>query len=156
MKLFSLLLLGLLILSCQNKPSQSKTSHDAAINFDWLLGSWQRTNDKAGRTTYENWIKINPKAYAGHGFTLMNGDTIQQEKIQLIKDKEEWMLIVRTTTDGDQVTFKLVELSDNAFSCENKAHDFPTHIKYWMKDNQLKALVSGQGMEIPFEFEKVE
>ncbi len=37
-------------------------------NFDWLLGDWQRSNEKAGMETYESWKKISSTEYLGHWF----------------------------------------------------------------------------------------
>lgn len=47
-----------------------------AGEFNWLVGAWIRTNEKADRTTYESWEKVNETEYIGVGFTLQKKDTI--------------------------------------------------------------------------------
>ncbi|MEM8566439.1 MAG: alpha/beta fold hydrolase, partial [Bacteroidota bacterium] len=47
--------------------------------FDWLLGNWERINDKKDLKTYENWVKIGADEYRGLSFTLEQSDTVWKE-----------------------------------------------------------------------------
>ncbi|MCK5776191.1 MAG: hypothetical protein KAH25_08445, partial [Bacteroidales bacterium] len=52
------------------------------------------------------------------------------------------------------ITFKMTSYTDQEFICENKELDFPKSIKYWKEGKKIKAIVSGDDMEIAFEFER--
>ena len=157
-----ILLIGVLIISCnQNKKEGSKTNEnsieltDVAVNFDWLLGEWKRHDGETGKETFESWKKLSSSEYSGIGFTLQNGDTIEQERLKLIKFNGNWDLIVKVSEESESVIFKMTELKSDGFTCENDAHDFPKRIKYWKNGEKINALVSGDDLEIPFEFEKI-
>ena len=124
-------------------------------NFDWLLGNWIRNNEEEGIETYEVWIKKSSYVYIGIGFTMQDNDTLKQEKIRLIKTDEKWNLEVQSPGDSNPIIFNMTSYSDQEFICENKVLDFPKLIKYWKNGNKIHALVSGDNMEIPFEFERV-
>lgn len=52
LKFTAIILIALGFTMCNSKQNESTE------NFDWLLGKWQRTNEKQGKTTFENWEKI--------------------------------------------------------------------------------------------------
>ena len=162
MKRILILLVGILLFSCnpKNKSNSGTTSKKTDLapkteNFDWLLGEWKRNNEEPEKETFENWKKINSSEYSGIGFTMQNGDTIKQEKIKLIKLNGKWNLIVKVPEESESITFKMTELKSDAFTCENDSLDFPKRIKYWKNGEKISALVSGDDLEIPFEFEKI-
>lgn len=149
MKKTLFLLIGGLILSCNQTTKTNQTE-----NLDWLTGNWKRLNDKAGKETFENWIKISPTEFSGIGFTLQKGDTISQEKMDLVQLDGKWSFIVRMPDEINPTEFKVTELKTNQFVCVNDSNDFPNKIKYWKEGEMLKADVSNEEMNILFEFEK--
>lgn len=157
MKKTLILLIGILITSCnQTKKEKQTTTTKISENFDWLLGKWKRLDEEDGKETFENWNKIKKTEYSGIGFTIQNGDTLKQEKIRLIKVKGKWNLTVKVPEESESVTFNGVSHNENEFTCENNEINFPNKIKYWKNGNRINAMVSGGEMEIPFEFEKLE
>lgn len=158
MKKIILLLFVTIIVSCQQKKSEISTdnSQDITIeNFDWLLGQWERTNDEEGRKTYENWTKINEKSYSGVGFAMKENDTISKELIQLLNENNTWSLKVITKEDSSPTVFQVVVFDATSFTCENAKNEFPKKIRYSAEGKKMFALISGDGMEISFEFEKI-
>ena len=162
MKKVLILLIGILIISCnQTKKENSKLTENSpeltkqTERFDWLLGKWKRLNEEKGKETFENWEKISATEYSGIGFTMQNGDTIKQEKIQLTNINEKWNLTVKVPEESDSITFYGISHSENEFTCGNTEIDFPNKIKYWKNGDKINAMVSGGEMEIPFEFEKL-
>ena len=150
----------LFLSSCTSKNSEeSKTQNNeiskSTENFDWLLGNWKRNNEKENRETFEIWKKKNNSEYYGIGFTLQNNDTIKQEKIKLTKLNNNWILEVKVPEETESITFNLTSIGNKEFICENKEIDFPKKIKYWKNGTKINALVSGDEMEIPFEFERI-
>jgi len=159
MKRAFFLLTSILVLSCnqntktdQDKKPKSETA--AAENLDWLTGNWKRLNEQAGKETFENWEKVSPSEYSGIGFTLQNGDTISQEKMDMIETNGKWTLFVKMPNEKEATTFEMIELKNNEFVCVNDSIDFPKKIKYWLDGEKMKAKISNDEMEIPFEFEK--
>ena len=162
MKNILILLFGILLVSCNQKNksnpevvTENTEVNSEAINFDWLLGKWKRTNEEEGKYTFENWKKINDTEYKGIGFTMQNGDTIKQESIKLIYHKGSWNLKVKVPEDSEFITFKGISFSKNEFICENNELEFPNKIKYWKNGEKINASVSGGDFKISFEFEKL-
>ncbi len=127
-------------------------SQTAKEQFDWLIGNWQRRNEKPDRATYEQWQKVSLNEYQGIGFTMQNGDTLKQEKLWLKKKNSRWNLMVIAPGDKQVTTFPVVAITDSSFTTENLKHDFPTHIQYWKAGDLLKARVYNTEMSIDFEF----
>ncbi|MFT4576646.1 MAG: hypothetical protein ACI9SI_001576 [Polaribacter sp.] len=131
----------ILISSCKTENKVQKT------NF--ILGNWERLNDKEGKKTYEIW-----KAdYTGLGITLKDNDTIFKEILSIVFIKDTLTLKVEGVNETS-ILFKFTSQTDTSFVAENPTHDFPTKIKYWLEDNQLKAHVSNKEFEISFVFKK--
>ena len=150
----------LFLSSCTSKNSEESKIQNNEISkstesFDWLLGNWKRNNEKENRETFEIWKKKNNSEYYGIGFTLQNNDTIKQEKIKLTKLNNNWILEVKVPEETESIIFNLTSIGNKEFICENKEIDFPKKIKYWKNGAKINALVSGDEMEIPFEFERI-
>ncbi len=150
----------LFLSSCTSNNSKDSKIQNNEIsksteNFDWLLGNWKRNNEKENRETFEIWKKNNNSEYYGIGFTLQNNDTIKQEKIKLTKLNNNWILEVKVPEETESITFNLTSIGNKEFICENKEIDFPKKIKYWKNGTKINALVSGDEMEISFEFERI-
>ena len=160
MKKILILLIGVLIISCNQKKNEKTdvkptTLIEKSENFDWLLGKWKRLNEEEGKETFEHWKKIKETEYSGIGFTMQNGDTIKQEKIRLTKVNGKWNLTVKVPEESESITFNGISHNENEFTCENNEIEFPNKIKYWRNGNRINAMVSGGEMEILFEFEKL-
>lgn len=136
----------------------SLTSCSNNKNFDWLLGDWIRTNEEAGRTTYESWTKISDSEYRSNGFTLAEKDTIWKEELSLVKKNNEWELIADIYGEEGPVPFKVTEIENGRFKCENKENSFPEVIIYFKDGEKLKAIISADDMLLSFDyiFEKTE
>lgn len=152
--LLSLILLTI-FLSCKRaEPSITIKDHFsiASENFDWLSGDWERVNGEAGKQTLEQWTKVNSKEYHGYGFTLQNSDTIWREDIKLIYRDSVWNFEVSGTGEDRATIFRLHNIEPDRFDSENPENEFPKVISYYRDGNKLNAVISGNGMEIPFEF----
>lgn len=130
------------------------TPKDEMINFDWLLGKWERTNNRPGSQIYEYWEKVSDSFYKGLGYTLKESDTVWQEKINLMQINDNWHYEVTVQNATNPVVFKLTEIESHAFSSENSVNDFPKKIRYEKVESGLRATISGGGKEIVFEFKE--
>ncbi len=122
-------------------------------NFDWLLGEWIRTNEKADRNTYEKWVKQSDSLYLGSGFTLQNSDTLFKEEIHLLKSAHEWIYRVYGV-NRRPTSFRINYKSNNSFVCRNDNNPFPKLIKYSLENHILTAEISADGKKIRFIFEQ--
>lgn len=121
--------------------------------FDWLIGSWQRTNNTEGTKTYEYWYKNSNTEYIGLGCTLKRSDTVFKEDIRLYKHDEIWNFEV-VGVNKTSTTFKLISKNDGSFICENKTNDFPKTIHYALENKTLIAVISDGSNKIPFIFKE--
>jgi len=146
------------LLSCGGKDTSEGKSLERGISdtgFDWLLGNWERVNDAGEELTYEFWEKVDNATYMGVGFTLLHADTIWQEQMLLVNTEDGWIFEAISKGEDTPTLFRLTQISPDSFTSENPEHDFPTKIKYVRSGAALKAVISGEGMEIPFDFERI-
>jgi hypothetical protein len=156
MKNAFLIVLVLFCLGCEQKEKENKEESQAVSiekNFDWLIGNWERINEKEGKQTYENWVKLNDGAYRGIGFTIKDNDTVWQESIWLNKASETWNFEVKGKSDPMPTVFMVTAIEEGSFICENEENEFPKKIRYSKGENGIVAAISGGDMEILFEFE---
>ncbi len=152
------LLLAAIALSCnESSKTPEKTEPEATVseNADWLSGKWKRTNDEAGKETFENWDKISAAEYSGHGFTLQSGDTVSQEKMRIVETDGKWSLLVTMPPAITATKFDVTIVNDKEFVCVNDSNDFPKKIRYWLEGEKMKAVISNDEMNIAFDFEKL-
>ncbi len=149
------LIILLVFAFCSCLPKGEKNKQLIEPNFDYLVGSWIRTNEKSDRNTFENWKNISPTKYEGSGFTIKDKDTIWQEDVILSKTNTDWNFTVTDKKEKNQVIFNLTKISNDGFTCENQKNEFPKIIRYKKDGELLKAEIEGGDMKIPFEFKKI-
>lgn len=131
-----------LLLSCQNK---SEKKFDKLQKMNWLIGNWENKLPEGLLT--ETWSKKNDSTFTATSFFIIEKDTVHSESIELTQLKEE--LIYRPTVKGQNndvpVDFKLTSDTDNTFTFENAAHDYPQKITYKkVNETNLLATISGK------------
>jgi hypothetical protein len=156
-------LIMVLYFSCSQNNQQkreekaiSEEIEEPVENFEWLVGQWKRSNEEDGKETLELWQKISGTEYRGLGLTMQYGDTIFQENMKLRMSEDTWALEVMMPEDEQPVIFDLVSIDSLSFICENPTNDFPNKIKYWGNEDNINATISGQEMEILFEFNRIQ
>ena len=83
MKPFLTSLLVLLIYdSCQSQTDPSSSMQQ----LDWLLGTWERLNDRPGQNSFEVWQKEGD-GLKGVGFTLQDTDTVFREDLEIVRGR---------------------------------------------------------------------
>jgi hypothetical protein len=149
-------LLSIIIFTLLSYDSYKTPTENSEENFDWILGQWQRTNEKPGKKTIERWVKITSLEFRGNSFTLQNKDTIWQENVRLMKDKQKWIYEVTQKNEITSTAFILTNIGKASFVCENELNEFPKKIIYKRDGSKLYAEISAGETTIPFEFKKVE
>lgn len=141
--------------ACNNEEPSAPAEIVAPKTYDWLLGEWQRTNDSEGKLTFENWTKVNDSIYTSHGFTMKGADTVWQEFAFLSPTNSDWFFRVKMNkTDSSSTDFKVIEMGEDFFTCENQQNDFPKIIKYKKSGNNILAEISADTTKVDFVFEK--
>lgn len=140
MKKLFYLLICIIFISCGKEELKEPT---------FLIGYWNRQNDKTNQNTYEIWNKD----LTGIGFTLANNDTIFKEVLSIVKMKDSLFLKVEGVNEKPTL-FKFIEQTDTSFTCENLQNEFPKKIKYYIESNTLNAKVSNDEFSIDFVFLK--
>jgi hypothetical protein len=148
-------LLVLFLIFCSSLV-QAQISEKDFLKLTWLEGTWKRTNAKPGRSGSEMWKKLSDKEWRGKGVNLRGTDTVFIEKIKLVSKDGSIFYVADVPENKAEVYFKLTELSDTHFVCENPQHDFPKKIAYIRQGNTLKASISGDGKSMEYLFEKME
>jgi len=157
MKYITLIFFAQICISCNQNSNRDQAPATDPVNvgnFDWLLGSWVRTNDQEGNLTYEHWTRNSGTEYIGLGCTLQDGDTIFKEHLRLVKSDDIWNFEV-TGINESPTSFLVIRQAEYRFACENMNNEFPTNIEYSFQDSVLYARISGGENEISFLFEKI-
>ena len=136
--------------------SQTPTTETATKfkKLEWLLGTWNRTNAKPGKSAHERWEKTNVFELRGIGVSMQGKDTTFVEKITILIKDNNIYYVADVPENKKPVYFKLVEISNSGFVCENPEHDFPKKISYQLNGVELKAQISGDGKAIDYLFKK--
>jgi hypothetical protein len=113
----------------------------------FLVGNWQRVNDKQNEKTFENW----KNDLTGTGYTLSENKKIFEEDLRIIIIKDTLYLEV-TGVNQTATLFQFTSQTDSSFVCENPKNEFPKKIKYWLEKDTLRALVSSKDFNIDFNF----
>jgi hypothetical protein len=143
MKLLLFACCFLLLVSChQEKKEPQKPA--------FLVGDWVHVNDKEGSTNYETW-HTNLK---GLGYTIKEKDTIFKEIVSIVAIKDTLFLKVEGVNENPTL-FKFTQQTATSFVCENQKNEFLKKIKYYLENDQLKAIVSNDDFKIDFIFDEI-
>lgn len=130
------------------------SAQSSLSDLTWLLGSWNRTNAKQGRSGLELWTKISDKEFTGKGINLKGTDTTFIEKLKLISRDNKIYYVADVPENKEPVLFEMTAQSGTHVAFENPKHDFPKKITYDLDGNKLKATISGNGKSIDYWFER--
>ncbi len=147
-----LLVILFLILIRLDAWAQQDTLPNLLTDVEWLVGTWERTNTKPGRSGYERWEKINDQELQGLGVSLNGGDTLFIEKLKIILRNDTLYYVADVPENNRLVYFRFTALREGGFTCENPSHDCPKKIMYHKQDQYLNARISGDGKVIDYFF----
>lgn len=125
-------------------------------NFKWLEGKWLQKETNA--IIYEEWNFINDTLFTGKNYVLNNNDTVINENLKIIKNKDIicYIATVFNQNNGNSVVFNMIKSDINSLTFENSKHDFPQLISYKrLSDNEIVANIKGNGKSFDFKMQKV-
>jgi hypothetical protein len=144
----------LFFLSCLSAlHAQQPSAAEQYRTLAWLAGTWNRSNVKPGYTAYERWERSGD-ILKGYGVTLRGKDTAFVEQLSILVKDDAVYYVAEVKENGEPVHFRMTSISAGGFVCENPEHDFPKKIAYEREGNQLKAVISGNGKQVYYRFEK--
>ena len=135
---------------------QSPTA-DTKVNFkklEWLVGSWNRTNAKPGKSSNERWEKTGEFELRGIAVNMQGNDTTYIEKLLILIKDNSIYYVADVPENQKPIYFKFTQISNTGFVCENPSHDFPKKISYDRNGSNLKAQISGDGKSIDYLFKR--
>lgn len=142
---------GLLLLS-RSGFAQDPVVQQNFKKLEWLCGKWTRTGMRAGHAGLENWYKVSASTLKGSGFSLKERDTVFAEQLELLIKDGAIQYMAHVRGHNDPVYFKVTEVNDKGFVCENQEHDFPKKIIYRLTEQGMLAVISGNGKQYDFTF----
>lgn len=148
-----LLLFALMFTTAKSQSAEPRTQ-TTVDQLTWLEGTWTRTNSKAGRSGLEIWKKISTTELRGRGITIHGSDTAFVEKLRIIVRDGNLFYVADVPENQKPVFFRLTEIKEKSFTCENPDHDFPKKIAYTLDGNKLRATISGDGKAIEYLFDR--
>lgn len=154
--LYFLIFGSLLMLSACMNESKNTQMELKMKQLHWLVGEWQRTNEKPERTTMELWELQENGNLKGVGLTTEGDKLVFKEELTLQLSGDKIQYIADVPDNLQLIAFLLTESNDSKMVFENPEHDFPKKISYErLADDTMKAIVSGNGKEILFEFKRL-
>ncbi|RUT71720.1 hypothetical protein D0817_03285 [Flavobacterium cupreum] len=141
-KITLLMLLAVVVFSCQKKESVEKDKIKIA---DWLIGNWENKSPDGLLT--ENWQKVNDSTFSATSYFIKGKDTLHFEKIVLSQKGEK--LTYSATVNGQNndkaIDFPSTSETETKLVFENPQHDYPQKITYTKgANNSLTAEVTGK------------
>ncbi|MBX2894391.1 MAG: hypothetical protein KF763_03050 [Cyclobacteriaceae bacterium] len=121
--------------------------------IEWLTGTWNRTNVKAGRSAHERWIKT-AEGLQGWGVNMNDTDTTFVEKLRIVIKGSKLYYVADVPQNRESTYFLITEVTPTSFTCENPQHEFPKKISYQLDGIKLKATISGNGKSMDYLFER--
>jgi hypothetical protein len=146
----------LMLLSSISCFAQRNPAEPDMGKLNWLVGKWVRINAKPGISGYEQWARTSLTELKGFGARIKGSDTTITERTTLLLKDNAIYYVADVKENQKPVYFKLTQLTDNGFVCENPEHDFPKIISYVLTGNKLKATISADGRAIDYLFVKAE
>ncbi|MFA5403705.1 MAG: DUF6265 family protein, partial [Ignavibacteria bacterium] len=107
-----------------------------------VAGLWEMQSEKG--IIYELWEIRHDGALIGQDFTIgTNNDTIiiEQMKIESLDSGVYYIATVTNQNEGKPIYYKMIEWTRNVFAFENKQHDFPQMIRYYIKTDYLYTVI---------------
>lgn len=116
----------------------------------WLEGHWRGVTD--GVATTEQWLAPAPGALLGLHSDVRSGRLVSWEFLR-IGTTEEGTFYYASPRSAPPTAFRLVEQGEGRVVFENRQHDFPQRILYWLDaEGALHARIEGpQGGKTVFQ-----
>jgi hypothetical protein len=110
-------------------PAAETGSADETANLSWLEGRW--AGEKDGVASEERWTQPLGGALLGVHSDVKGERLVSWEFLRIATTKDGTFYFA-SPRSAPPTPFKLVENGDRRVVFENKEHDFPQRISYWL------------------------
>jgi len=122
--------------------SAAGASRAPAERLAWMAGTWTGTRD--GVTSEEHWTSPAGGELLGLHKDVEKGKAIAFEFLRIAPDGEGRLCYLASPRGAPPIPFCAAEVGDRRVVFENRAHDFPQRILYWLDaEGRLHARVEG-------------
>lgn len=112
-------------------------------SIKWLSGCWE-SNDKAKNVLIsEQWMKPAGGMMLGIGRTVKKGKAVDFEFMRIEQKGDDIFFVAKPKANNDETPFKLISLTTNEVTFENKDHDFPQRVIYKRQGTKLTGRIEG-------------
>jgi len=132
---------SLLILLALASPAAAPSSDDPLTSLAWMAGDWMGVD--GGVEMEERWTEPRGGMMLGIHRDVKAGKAVDFEFFR-VAATPEGIVYFASPRGRPAVPFRAVESKDNRVVFENKQHDFPKRIIYWLGgDGSLHARIEG-------------
>ena len=144
--------LGWLGLMSMSSPSLAHPDPAGISTLAWLAGSWGATAD--GIASEEHWTGTEGDGLVGMHKDVKAGKMVGFEFLRIEEDAEQRVCFVSMPGGAPPTSFCAIELGEKRVVFENRQHDFPQRILYWLEGEKLHARIEGplHGQEVTEEW----
>lgn len=126
----------------------------------WLTGCWERQNDKAGRTTLEQWTRPDGGTLLGIGRTIADGKLVSWEFMRIEPKDGSAVFSAQLPSSSTATPFGLKTASATELVFENLQNDFPHRVFYRTRGSKvlearIEGKIDGNVQGIDFTFKRV-
>lgn len=120
-------------------PAGSAAAADVS-SLAWMAGAWG--GEEKGVFTEEHWIEPRGGMMLGVNRAVSGGRAVSFEFLRIESAREG--IVYWASPGGKPATpFRLVESGPTRAVFENREHDFPSRVLYWLADGALHARIEG-------------
>lgn len=134
-------------------PARAEAPGQRVAALAWMAGSWSGV--KAGVASEEHWTSPAGGALIGLHKDVRDGRMTSFEFLRIEADGEGRVCYLASPRAAPPTSFCATEVGERRVVFENRAHDFPQRIVYWLDpDGRLHARVEGpmNGSEVEEEW----
>jgi hypothetical protein len=128
---------------CLSAQSQTFSENDFK-SLQSLVGLWKMETSRG--PLFEEWQLPAGNKFTGRSYKVKNTDTIVLERTELFLQGSKIIFspVVTNQNQGQPVQFVLISNSDNRYTFENKAHDYPQRVIYrFVAKDSIYARIEG-------------
>ena len=136
------LLALILMATAHGTPAAALPDPPAIASLAWLEGAWGGTAD--GVTSEEHWTSAAGGGLVGMHKDVQSGKMTGFEFLRVEVDAQQRICYVSMPGGAPPTSFCAVEVGERRVVFENREHDFPQRILYWLTaDGRLHARIEG-------------
>jgi hypothetical protein len=122
-------------------PAAALADTPSVERLGWLAGVWTGTVN--GMKMEEHWSTPDGGGLVGMHKDSKGGHMTSYEFFRIVPDDSGRVCYMTSPLGRTPVPFCAIELTDSRVVFENREHDFPQRILYWLEKGALHARIEG-------------